>query len=383
MEVDEDAQPPDLIDRNTGELRGDLTEEELDQLGDELARDPEIAPVLIHLFRVLDREFVAPERQTLTRGLLLTAATAAFETLLAALLSLFYGAHPEALGDEQKFSLSDLEAFDSIDDAREDAIGRKVDSVLHGDISEWSAWLERNTKLRLDNLTIDYATLFEILQRRHVILHAGSRASRLYCRRMREFGVEPPSVGARLDVTDAYLERAFDELQALGSLLVVGIWAKAYPNEEKVALHGLYLESYDLMLDRRWAAAEKICAIGKLSRDNDESARQVFQANEWLALKRQHGIDRIREEVEAWDTSALGRRFRFMQKVLIDDLDAAFLAAKNLMRTGQLDEDDLLEWPALSEMRADERFGELIASDISTSRESTSSARPDQSDSEP
>jgi len=352
-----------LTDEATGDMRDDLTETELDELGNWLSHELKDTPeTLVHLFRLFEREFVTPERQTLIRGLLLTAAAAAFEALLAALLVAFYEARPERLGDEPRFSLSDLQEFGSLDDAREEAIGRRVDGILHGDLAEWGKWLDQNTGLQLPNLTIDFARLFEIFQRRHVILHAGGRVSRLYKRRMEEFGQKAPEVGASLRVDREYLEDAFDELQAVGALTTVGIWSKAYPAEEKFALHGLYLQSYDLMLEERWRAVRKICALGKLSKESDEVGRHVFQVNEWLAVKRLNGLGEVREAIENWDTSALLPRFRFMQRVLLDALSGAFAMAPTLMHANQLDENDLLEWPALREMRADERFRGLIAS---------------------
>jgi hypothetical protein len=338
-----------------------LTDAQLDQLGEEMARELADAPgTLLHVFRLFEREYVTPQRQRLIRGLLLTAATSTFEALLGTLIEAFYSARPERLGDEPKFSLRDLQGFDTLDDARDEAIGRRVESILHADIGQWSKWLEQNTGLHMENLTIDYPTLFENFQRRHIVLHAGEKVSRLYRRRLLEVGQEPPPLGTRLAVDKHYLERAFDELQTLGSLITVGIWSKAAPNEETVALHGLYLESYDLMLEGRWPAVEKICAVGKRPGVQDESARQVFRVNELLAVKRQHGLDQIKEDIEGWDTSALGTRFGVAHKALLDDLDGLFATADELLATNQISVEELLEWPLLREMREDPRFSMLV-----------------------
>jgi hypothetical protein len=274
----------------------------------------------------------------------------------------------------QPLLIARASAFDSLEDAQEDAISKKVDAVLHGDLDEWSKWLKQFPDLNLESLCIDYRTLFELFQRRHVILHNGGRVSRLYLRRMERFGNREPLVNTPLPVDDVYLERAFDELEALGALLVAGVWSKAWPKEEPAAIHSLYLRSYDLLLAGRWIAVEKICSIGKKLKSSDEASRHIFQVNEWVAQKRLRGIDAVLDQVRAWDTSALSLRFTFVQAALADDLDRAFDIVDQLLAAQELELDDLLEWPVLEEMRADERFAALVKRTASAQGDSGATA---------
>jgi hypothetical protein len=88
--------------------------------------------------------------------------------------------------------------------------------------------------------------------------------------------------------------------------------------------------------------------------------RTVFQANEWLAIKRLRGKEHIEEAVDAWDTSVLSGNFKFMQKILLDDLDAAIPMAREQLKHEDLALDTLFEWPALDELRQHPRFHELL-----------------------
>jgi len=92
----------------------------------------------------------------------------------------------------------------------------------------------------------------------------------------------------------------------------------------------------------------------------DQNTKWVFQVNEWLSCKRLDRIDSIREEVEAWDTSALGPTFQIAKAALLDDLDIAFEEARKALALEAIGEVQLLEWPLLEEMRADERFEALL-----------------------
>ena len=90
------------------------------------------------------------------------------------------------------------------------------------------------------------------------------------------------------------------------------------------------------------------------------ATQAVLRANMWLANKRLGDFATVEGDVHDWDVSALDPRFKFMKDLLLDELDSAFAMTPALVRGGILDGDDLLEWPALTEMRADERFEAML-----------------------
>jgi hypothetical protein len=184
---------------------------------------------------VMTKASIGPDREVLLRGALLTVAIGALEVLVAAAATGFYRSKPSALGDERKFSLKDLEALDSIDEARDEAIASRTENLVHGDLADWAQWFEKHPKILLENLALNYSTLFEVFQRRHIIVHNGGNVSRLYIKRMSQFGVDAPPLGRALPVDAAYLTRAFAEVEVLGNLIAIGTWAKAWPEEEPAA----------------------------------------------------------------------------------------------------------------------------------------------------
>jgi hypothetical protein len=317
------------------------------------------AGAMLDLLSAVNSVTVGPTRGALLRGGLLTTAIGALEVLIAGIARAYYIARPEALGDEPKFSLKDLQEFDSLDDAREEAIASRVDSLVHGDLGDWKQWFEKNPKVLLENLALDFPTLLEVFQRRHVIVHNGGRVSRLYLKRMPGATKDLPELGAELPVDAEYLKRAFAEIEVVGDLLAVGTWSKCWPEEEGYAARELHDRSYDLMTDGDWQAVEKLASLGQLM-DADASLKMINQLNEWLAIKRLNRLSGdIEQEVRAWDTSALAPRFKFVHAVLTDDLDAAFEMAPILLEREELTRRDLMEWPVLAELRDDPRFTAL------------------------
>lgn len=299
---------------------------------------------------------VGPRRGMLLRGALLTAAIAALEVLLASLIRQFYLLNPGALGDDPKFSLKDLQDFGTIDDARDEAVARKVDSVIQGDLDDWARWLKTYPELKLESYCTEYPRLWELFQRRHLIVHNGGRVSRRYLNKMADFQKHLPELGEELPVDQEYLDRSLDEVEALGNLVAAGVWTKSRPDEEQVAVHELYLRTYDLMIEGRWQPVQTICAMAQ-RRAQREGLKWVLQVNHWLARKRE-GLP-YAEEVEAWDTSALGARFRLAQAALLDDHQSALNHVEGLLRAEDLEWSDVLEWPLFEEMRHSEGFEDL------------------------
>ncbi len=354
---DEDRLPTSDAPSGASDAPEDFSKE-LDAILSELGDEGIVVPALL---ATVFKQSGAPSRDAILRGALLPAAVGAFEVLIGALATEYYKARPGALGDEPRFSLSDLEGLDSLDDSREEAISQRVDSLIHGDLDDWTRWFDKNPGLKAQNLALDYDALFEVFQRRHVLLHNGGRVSRIYRRRLTGRHANPPDLGERLIVDDAYFVSALDELVTAGGLLAVGTWSKVYPTEEPAALHSLYLYCYDLMLAGQWRPVRRYCEVASKLPNQATASLLIFQVNGWLAAKRLGELQKVRAHIEDWDTSALEGRFKFAKAALLDDFDEAFSFARQLLTQGDLEIEDLLEWPLAEELRAESRFAALVA----------------------
>lgn len=309
----------------------------------------------------LNRTLIAPLRSDLLRNSLLTMAVAAFEVLIGRIVGAKFATHPDSLGTEPEFSLAQLERFADISEARDLLIENRVDSFVRRDFDYWADWFKKDSSLRLnfDSLCIDRAALSEVFQRRHIIVHNGGQVSRRYLQNTSL--TDPPPLNQFLAVPPEYLDGAIDQLDALGTLLVVGAWAKLYPDEAEVAYAFMSERSQQLMYIGRWSPVRCICAIGKKLEGKTTKQRcEVFKVNHWLAVKRLDGLDQIRSEIDAWDTSALDPVFPFVRAALLDDLNEVFAQLPGLLKSGSLNRASLEQWPILEELRADARYDGLL-----------------------
>jgi hypothetical protein len=281
---------------------------------------------------------------------LLSLSVGALEALVVGLLTQHYRLHPAAVSDLE-FTLADLESIGSVDDARELAVTRKVETVSSGGLTQTSDWFDKNLGVGLEALAANADRFTELLQRRHVIMHNAGRVSTAYQRKAPDpYRNLPLGSGLRLDTE--YVERAVDELSVVGNRLAMIAWSKWSPAETP-ALISLVTERLDgLLAEGRWVAVEAIARTLR-SFDCSDRVKQIARVQEWHAIKQLHGLEEIEDDVRTWDTSALSPEFGVARALLLDDLDKAFA------RFGELSPDDRIEvatWALAAPMRNDMRW---------------------------
>lgn len=300
-----------------------------------------------------------PARRDLLNSSALISAVGALEVLVGALVASYFRLFPDALEPDQlKFSLEEVLAFTSIEQAQSAAVDRRVDSVMFDGFAGWRKWLEGRLSISLTEVMIDEAEFVEVLQRRHCIVHTGGVASRQYVDAMAKVGVAE-SVGTPLVVDADYFEEALDQLRMFGLGLVGKAFKRWFPPEANSYAYAI-LESYVLTLlsGQRY---ELVACLTKAQRDlpRAASAKAVLRVNNWIARKRLNGFKDIEEELAAWDVSALSPQYVLAKLVLSNEHDGAIALAAQLVEEGRLNIADLHRWPLFDELRDDPRFLEL------------------------
>jgi hypothetical protein len=302
-----------------------------------------------------------PDRTAILNGALLAMAVGAFETLVAGVAAQHFRLFPTALGqDDKEFSLSDLDAFENIADARDVAIARRVDKLMRPGYEEWSKWFKGRLSVNLDDLAMSSETVTEVLQRRHVVIHNAGRASRQYLSKVSSAHRQDTSVGDQLVIDRPYLLQAIDELAVLGNRLALLAWASWKPKEEGLVCEDANTHVFELLSAKRWAPARCISATCR-TMNGPEVMTWNLHCNEWQAAKRMDGPESIRDAVEEWDTSALVPIFSAAKAALLDKHTDVFELLPQLVATDQISLSNVETWPIFAETRADEGWPEAHA----------------------
>ncbi|WP_432056046.1 hypothetical protein [Streptomyces sp. bgisy022] len=326
---------------------------------DSVKSEPWGAAWMQHLHETMGR----PPRLPIFLQSTTVSAVSNFEVLLSGLVSCFYEAAPQALDASSKdrgkeFSLRELKEMKSLEDAIQLAIDRRVEEFMFGSFSDWRKFFQDKMNLKFENYAIHWPTLQEIFQRRHVIVHNGGLASRRYLRSVDPTACEGVQEGDALEVDDEYLRRAASELLCFGFLLTSAMSLKFAKDRAEETIADIHNFTYKNLVKGRNELVIKCSSYGlDLAQDMDDEL--IFRVNRWIARKR-IGEKRVIEEVEAWDVRPLNSRYALAKHCLLEEKDAALTELQNLIETGEVDFESVIEWPLLDPLRGTRKFQEIV-----------------------
>lgn len=283
------------------------------------------------------------------RASLFTGLIADFEAFIVALLTELYREHPGKLQAAGKavtwatlLEIEDLDAF------RDQCIEDAVVETMRGSAEDWMTALKADHGLDVGTHASSDAFV-EMFQRRHVLVHNGGRASRLYLQKVPKSTCAP---GERLGVDEAYFATAADRLAVVALTLTVRALLQL-SNRDNLEVERLTADwIYELLLRRRYVAVDEYAASIPVDRMQNASAVQVIKVNWWLALKRLGRFEECREAVETWQVGHLGRTFHLAKLALLDEIKNASQLCVDLLSTGELPRRHWIEWPLLEDVRA-------------------------------
>lgn len=296
--------------------------------------------------------------ETIHRSVI-TMAVGSFEALISGLVSIQLHQHPETLGgQEPEFSLQELIRLGNLEDAIDEAIERRAERFLYGGFDSWADTFGKKFKIDWSDLALDWDATREVIQRRHIIVHNGSRVSRQYLERVPE-GYNDVPLGRELLHPPEYVANALSALTVLGDCVAAYAWAKSDKDQVSAASAALLEKSFDLLVSRRYPAAHKVAQAGcTLGADADIS--MSLQCNAWIARKQTEGTVAVVQEVSAWDTSAARLKFQVAKAALVDDFDSLDTLLPAAIRSGELDLEVVKFWPLFQEYRDQAAFLDLL-----------------------
>ncbi|WP_329554203.1 hypothetical protein [Streptomyces sp. NBC_00696] len=287
------------------------------------------------------------------------SAVSNFEVLFSRLVAEYYSFIPQALEaasreKEKEFSLKELKEMESLNDAIEIAIRRRVDELMFGSFSEWRKFFADKMNLKFEDYAVDWEFLQEVFQRRHVIVHNGGMVSRRYLRNVAQKYSTDVKEGDLLPVDHEYVVRAASELLAFGFLLAIATGIKLAKTEAEFLNGKLHMFTYRNLKKSRYRIVEKCATFGEiLAQDMDDEL--IYRVNKWIARQRM-GDESVRPEVEDWDVRALSSRYKLAKYCLLGENEPAMTIVESLYSTGDLSFEDIIEWPLLQPLRGTDSY---------------------------
>lgn len=302
----------------------------------------------------VERAFDRRPRNLALNSSLLISAAASFEVLVSGIANAYMTAFPEAMtSSENNISTEYLQKFETIDQFWSAYRAKRVEKLMRDDVEAWLEWIERHLRVNREHSSPNRNNLIEIFLTRNIHIHNAGIVNEIYLNSARQSGFEPrrKQVGSELPISQKYLLESIELLQVTGNIATYGALRKfdsKLPADEATADIWLQDAVYDLLEAERNEALLDFCS---LARNISGSQPDVIRVNVWVALKETQGIDVIEDDVRAWDTQTLDRRFQLVKLALLEDYLAAHAIADEIYGTDELARADWNSWPVLKGLR--------------------------------
>lgn len=332
-------------------------------------KDTEWGPALTYN---LVRRVVRPRREPIFHNAILISVVAAFESHLAKVVGEYYRAAPEALHKLPKeavkeFSLRELQAMSSIEDAVEMAIEQRVTALMFGSLAGWKNFFSERMNIDLASLSGDWGSIHEIFERRHCIVHSEATASRRYIRNHPDVELREP-----LNADADYVRRAMETLELLGMLLHMAVWSKFALDQQEVVA-AIENRGFASLKEARWQFSLRIYENWQ-TLPLSEAEQRMAKVNLWIARKNLYGPESIQSEVASWDVSGSDELYEFAKLCLLDELEGAFAMLPMLVEREKVAGRELATWPLLAPLREDSRiqkYAEIMRDYLSDEADNT------------
>ncbi|WP_412471772.1 hypothetical protein [Halobacteriovorax sp. RT-1-4] len=272
-------------------------------------------------------------------------------------LHVYYNEHSDALSDTHKyFALKDLKEIESIDDARTYIISKNIESLLHGSYSDWLEFIKKNIKLKTQDIEHLHNEVNIIFKIRNLYVHNNGVVNNIFRHGLSEENKKKYKINKQLTLEFDDICKYIDLIETTFLFLSSKIWQKL-EKESQTRIDTYLTYAFDHMKNEKWDCAEKIYKIILSDKGIKDKDKTISQINNWLSIKRQHGIEKIVDEVKNVDYSAKHEIFRLGKLLLLEQEYAeCSKIIYDLIKSEHLNLNDLIEWPIFKEFNGSNDF---------------------------
>jgi hypothetical protein len=318
---------------------------------DEVAETLPEGAIHSYLGGVLSATVRGPSVPMIYRSLLVTLV-GELEVFVGRVARALLLVEPDALeASDRKFTWNEISKYDTLDDLKARVIDRAVEDLLRDSMDEALKFFDRRFGIKAPKIMGTFAAK-EAIQRRHVVVHNGSRVSSQYIERLQDFPIEVER-DDMLSVDLEYLRSTADTLFVCGMGLAFSARMRKGASAEATQ-RDLSNRLYELLIHKRPQVVELVASEVDADRLH-ESTQLVYRVNVWLAMQAVGKTAECRAEVEAFDVSTRNREYVLAKHALLGEDAEAYELAQKMLRDDELPAQGWLAWPLLAGAREYER----------------------------
>lgn len=277
-----------------------------------------------------------------------------FEYLQADLLTFYYFKYQNSLSEKEfKASLREINEHDSVDSLVKSMIHKEIDSMLVDmTFSELLGHFESKLGINLEKELIDWNSINEARERRHIIVHNSSRVNKKYIlRTSNPYGLE---LNSEVEITKDYFLKFLYEFQFAGIMLIYNCWGNWVKEDADSAIYEMMQQSFNYLVANKNELALKLCQYCERidSRNSDQEDMLLrIMFNKCIAIKRIGDKKELESSLKKIRVGTSSPIFKIAYQILADDHTDLM---ENLRKSMTLDEIGLkeyLEWPIFEFVR--------------------------------
>jgi len=286
-----------------------------------------------------------------------------FDYLMSDIIWCYYKTFPGALrGKDLSISISDLRRCGDKDEAVDYILGKKVDSVLYGPLTNQLSFFSSEFRIGLNKRIVKWDAINEAVERRNLIVHNSGIVNRRYITNVKKLakGIKQGDV---LSVDARYLKNMLEEVFLAGIVLAENCWRKWFKKKTEGAGDILVNEAGKAIYWRDWNLVERLCLYAKGIPESDGIDMDTIEIYYCYALKKRGKRDKMEAELGKFRRKELRPLIMAMVCALVDDKDGFYECVKDLAELGKPSKESFIgdfDWPTLMDIRKDEDYEERI-----------------------
>lgn len=258
----------------------------------------------------------------------------------------------------RNLTLQELLTFSNIDEATNYLIEREIDSILHDDHHDQLLAISKLFNIKIDTGDKCVKDFLEICERRNLFTHNAGIVNSRYLGKCSQFKIESKcKLGDSLKVDHKYFQNAIITTQELGIKLIQFVWRKLVPAEHEQADSALNQAAYELLVSDDYNLAERILDYGiNHTGTKSDLLRRMMVVNYANAIKLGGDKKRAESELAKYDWSATNSAFQISVSAVRNNLKEVVSTLPHAVKSGEINEDDLRNWPVFKTMRGEKEF---------------------------
>ncbi len=286
-----------------------------------------------------------------------------FEYLIADLLSYYYNKFKNSLNEKEfKFTLKELNEYDTIEEATKDLIVKEVESlIIDKSFNELLEHFEDKLSISLEKNLINWDEIIEIRERRHLIVHNSSVVNKKYISRTKNpYNYQ---IGDVVNVDKDYFLKSWLQFKLAGQLLIFNCWGNWDKDNIDNAIFQIMIQTFEDLNSKNYNLVCKICKYSEQIEPKNEDQEDYIlriKVNNAISLKKQNKDNEVKKVLKKIKVGTATPIFKIAHNILSDKYDDLEELFSQAIVVDKLNIDWYLEWPIFDFVREKDEINKVL-----------------------